>query len=213
MQRNRPHVGLAVALAIAATTSYCLVAQTRSPLLATVHVEAFGPFGSRIPATQLKLRLFTPDGPLNFTEPKQDLTLTRIPYGTYRLLVWDMGGGSGERDLVVNTKDVWARVGLAFPSGNRLGPGGDLTISGDIRPRPRSDADWWVRAEGMYLNAVREGPVQPSGGFSIEGLQMGTYLLEVFEGSILRHVETLEIDLKQPDTRLTISIAPKGGGH
>ena len=35
---------------------------------------------------------------------------------------------------------------------------------------------------------------------------MGAYLVEVFDGSKLRHTETVEIDLKQPNTRLRISL-------
>jgi hypothetical protein len=40
---------------------------------------------------------------------------------------------------------------------------------------------------------------------------MGTYLVEVFEGGSLRHIETVEIDEKQPDTHITVSIPEEHG--
>ena len=43
---------------------------------------------------------------------------------------------------------------------------------------------------------------------SMGGLEMGGYLLEVFEGAKLRHVETVELDIKQPNTHVRISIRP-----
>jgi hypothetical protein len=200
---------LVFALAVVLLANCRLVAQSNDAVdlpVATVHVVAFDPFGSKIRNSQLQIHLFAPDRQRDFAKAGESKNLTRIPYGTYKLSVWDIGGGIGERELVVNTKDVWARIGLAFPSGDRAWPPGDLTISGDIKPIPPTDGDWWVRIEGVYLNATREGPVFPSGKFSIGGLDMGTYLLEVFEGSALRHAETLDLDMKQPNTRLTVSI-------
>jgi hypothetical protein len=52
----------------------------------------------------------------------------------------------------------------------------------------------------------REAPISREGRFAIGGLEMGAYLVEVFDGSKLRHTETVEIDLKQPNTRLRISL-------
>jgi hypothetical protein len=86
-------------------------------------------------------------------------------------------------------------------------PGGDLSINGDIRPAPKGP-DWWVRVEGVFLNARRESPVSQRGEFSMSGLEMGSDLLEVFEGTKLRHVETVEIDIKQPNTPVRIFIRP-----
>lgn len=149
---------------------------------------------------------------LRSRDGKRDLTardsfIDGVPYGFYTLSAWDAGGGIGEREIAVNAKEVWVRIGLAFPAGDRTWPGGDLSITGDIRPAPKG-ADWWVRVEGVFLNARRESPISQKGEFSMGGLEMGSYLLEVFEGAKLRHVETVEIDIKQPNTHVRISIPP-----
>jgi hypothetical protein len=52
--------------------------------------------------------------------------------------VSDVGGGFGERQISVDTKDVWVRIGLALPHGNVRGPPGTLEINGEIRPVPTS---------------------------------------------------------------------------
>lgn len=175
---------------------------------ATVHVQVFGAFGTSIPESQTHVHLFTPDRKLDFAAQGQGATIADIPYGTYVLSVWDTGGGQAERELAVNTKDLWVRIGLALPVGDRLWPGGSLTISGTISPAPSTGSrDWWVRVEGVFLHVSREGPVPASGRFSIGGLEMGTYLVEVFEASKLRHIETVEIDPKRRDTHLNISVS------
>jgi hypothetical protein len=184
-----------------------------------LHLQVFGCFGSRIPPAQLTVRLFTPDGKpftpdggRGFAKEGEGLILKGVPAGVYKLQVWDAGGAVGERDLVVNTKDVWARLGLDFPSGDHLGPGGGLEIGGEIRPAPSDGGDWWVRVEGVYISARREGPVTASGKFWVAGLGMGTYLVEIFEGTKLRHSQTLEISPKRPTTHLSVSI-PAGDGE
>ena len=121
------------------------------------------------------------------------------------MTAWDDGGGVAERAVTVNTKDVWVRIGLRFPAGNRRTPPGDLVVSGDILPVP-PDGEWWVRVEGVFLNEDRESPISREGKFWIGGLDMGSYLVEVFNGARLRHAETIEIDTKQPNSHLAIFI-------
>jgi hypothetical protein len=65
-----------------------------------------------------------------------------------------------------------------------------------------------VRVEGVFLNTTCESPIANDGNFSVGGLEMGTYLVEVFQGQKLRHVQTVEIDAKQASTRLSKSISP-----
>jgi hypothetical protein len=172
---------------------------------ATVHVTVFNCFGARIQAPEI--RLSSRDGKRDFTPLKHDSVIAGVPYGYYVILASDNGGGLAKRELTVNTEEVWVRVGLSFPAGDRLWPAGDLSITGDIRPVPKGEK-WWVKVEGVFLHVSREGPVLRTGGFSIGGLEMGTYLVEVFDGSKLRHAETVEIDTKQPKTHLRISIPP-----
>jgi len=191
-------------------TSVACTAQALDLPDGIVHVQPYGPFGSKVAPSQITVRLYTSEGKLVPEKPSSNLTLKGVPYGVYRLLVFAAGGGSGECTLRVNTKEMWVKVGLAISYGDTLGPTGFLIISGDIKPGPSPGSDWWVRAEGMFLNRRKEEPVGTSGKFSIGGLDMGTYLVEVFEGSKLRHVETVEIDTNQLDTHLTISLQSNG---
>jgi len=173
--------------------------------VATVHVEVFGPFGDRIPAPEV--RLYTPDRKRDLARTELDTSIPGVPYGQYVLVVSSKGVAVAERELAVNTKDVWVRVGLPFPGGNRAWPGGDLTISGTVTPAPANPNGWWARVDGVFLHSRKESPVSRSGQFHVGGLEMGTYLVQVFENAKLRHVETVEIDTKTPSRHLKISLA------
>ena len=173
---------------------------------ATVHVQVFGCFGDEIPVKDLALfRFSSHDNNRDFVRHGRDLVITDVPFGYYDLLVADRSGGMAERSVTVNDKNVWVRIGLHFPFGDRLGPPGVLVIRGEIGAA-KGHSDWWARVEGVFLNENRESPVSATGEFYVGGLDMGTYLVEVFEGSKLRHVETVEIDPNQAETHLTISI-------
>lgn len=174
---------------------------------ATVHILLFDAFGDRIEARQVQEIRFegknasTPAGRI------RGLDVYDAPYGEYVLKVWTPGGSFAEQEVLVNLQEVWVRLGLVFSPGDRLWPGGGLSIAGSILPRPSAKKDdWWVRAEGVFLNFRRDAPVDNQGRFSIGGLEMGTYVVEVFEGSILRHAQRVEIDPNRPATQLVISV-------
>jgi len=197
-----------VLLACVISVPRSLYAQERGDRLpvATVHVDVFGPFGEKIPNPEV--RLFTSDHKRELAKGEQRLTIPEVPYGMY-ILRATSGALFGERELKVNTKETWVRIGLSFPGGERAVPLGDLIISGEISPPPPTAKNWWVRVEGVFLHTSREAALPGSGRFSVGGLEMGAYLVEVFEGSVLHHVETVEIDPKKLETHLTISIDPE----
>ena len=100
---------------------------------ATLHVQVFGPFGEKI--LNPVLHLYTVDRKQDLAGGQQDSTIIGVPYGRYVLLAY-AGSEAGEREVTVNTKEAWVRLGLAFPSGERAWPPGDLTVSGDMKPPP-----------------------------------------------------------------------------
>jgi hypothetical protein len=67
-----------------------------------------------------------------------------------------------------------------MPTGDRLWPGGDLVVRGSIKTTAKNMENWWVRIEGVFLFVRKDVPVRKGGTFSIGGLEMGTYLVEVF---------------------------------
>lgn len=173
--------------------------------LATVRIKAFDPFGQEI--KNPSVYLYTLDRKQDLAKGLQGATIRRVPYGWYILVVSSSGGGVGQRLVAVNTKELWLRIGVSMPAGDALWPSGDLTVRGDIKPTPQNLRNWWVRVEGVFLPASREAPIQKGGTFSVGGLEMGTYLVQIFEGSKPRHVQAIEIDPNQQVTHLTISLA------
>lgn len=171
---------------------------------ATIHIQVYTAWGGRIHKEQAHLILAREQGEviLNCSGASQ---IADVPYDSYLLTVWDDGGGSARRRLIVNTKEPWLRVGLHFPAGDTLWPSGNLTVSGEIHPAP-SGKDWWVRVSGVFLDERKESPISRNGEFSVDGLDMGTYLVEIFEHAQLRHAESVEIDSNRPNTHIRISV-------
>ena len=60
--------------------------------------------------------------------------------------------------------------------------------------------------DGVVLDARRAAPVGAQGRFRIRGLEMGRYVVEVFEGTQLRHAEVVEVDAKRRGAELEISL-------
>lgn len=175
---------------------------------ANVTVEVFGPFGREIKAATV--RLLTADRTRDVSAAKGSRVFANVPFGRYVLMAASEGGSVAEREVVVNEKELLVRLGLPFPSGDRDWPGGDLTISGTIVPVPGSMKGWWVRVEGTFLHVRREAVIDRLGHFSVSGLEMGSYLVEVFDNAKLAHLETVEIDSRSPTTHLQLRLSGKG---
>jgi len=172
---------------------------------ATVHITVTDCFGHRDSKAEIHLRS---------RERKQEIDkhgspaeILRVPYGYYTVTVSDSGGGVGERELAVNTGEIWMYVGASFPAGLRATPPGGMSILGELSGAS-FDHDWWARVEGVFLHTSREAPISHAGRFTISGLETGVYVVEVFNGSKLRHAETVELDFKQPQRQLQISVKP-----
>jgi hypothetical protein len=206
---RRPRLAvLLLMLGIGCSAGHHLLAQPNGADLprATIHVDTFGAFGQKI--DKPTIRLYTLDRKQDLAKNADGLTIRNVPYRRYVLVVWDSGGSVGERELTVNTEELWVRIGLPMPTGDRLWPGGDLIVRGSIKPTAKNMENWWVRIDGVFLFVRKDTPVRKNGTFSIGGLEMGTYLVEVFEGSKIRHSQSIEIDPNLPITELTI-LLPK----
>jgi len=169
---------------------------------ATVQIRVFGAFGE--PVRDAQVHLISRDRKRDLVLRGDPAVIAGVPYGDYVISAWDTGGGIADRELAVNAKEVCAYVGLSFPAGDRAWPAGDFSITGEIQPS-LGPGNWWARAEGIFLHASRETRISPAGRFKIDGLEMGAYLVEIFEGSKLRHIESLEIDGKHSENHLRVS--------
>jgi hypothetical protein len=183
-----------------------IVAQSSITLpRSNIHVYPVSPFGHKIATGSV--HLYTMDGKQDLARNVKGFDVSNVPYGSYFLVVTSSGGGIGQRLLTVNVKDLWVQIGIPMPRGDALWPGGDLAVRGKIVPEPKDLTPWWVRLDGIFLQATRESPLQRGGAFSVEGLEMGFYLLKVFEGSKLRHVQSIDVDPMKPLVDLRVSIS------
>ena len=129
-----------------------------------------------------------------------------VPFGEY-LLVVRTSCCRAERRLIANTRDLWVRIGVPLRFGDSVSPGGHLGVEGLLRPRSRVSTRHWVRARGVFLDFSREAPVDSATGkFALEGMDMGTYSIEVFNGATMIHSRLIEIDPRQEVARIVVDI-------
>lgn len=170
---------------------------------ATIHISAFDPFGQEVKSPQIYLYEFQRNWQL--VKKTHDRTVKEIPYGDYLVVVTSSGGGMGRRLVVVNVPELWVRIGVAMTVGLQLRPGGNLIIEGRLIPSPKDGKDWWVRVQGVFLTESRESPVR-NGKFLVAGLEMGAYVLQVFKGRELKHMQPIEIDLRRPKIEVIVPL-------
>jgi hypothetical protein len=135
-------------------------------------------------------------------------SLNDVPFGEYILSV-HIGCCSAERFITVNDKQLFVRLGVPVRFGDSDQPGGDLVVTGAIRPMSSISGDLWVRVRGIFLNVAREAAVDSFGMFNLGGLDMGTYALEVFQGSTMLYVRTFELDPRNSPFRADVSLSPE----
>ena len=129
----------------------------------------------------------------------------KLPFGYY--LIWAQAGGRRARRCLIalNTPERTVRIGLPVQWEDEYAyPGDYLTIRGRIHAPGRRMTDVWVKVHGVFLNEWREAQVDHEGKFEVSGLDMGVYVVEVFHGTRLLHAETVEIDIDQAVTTLSI---------
>jgi len=199
----------AINVAFAATAGVLMAPPTQADdgtvPRAVVHVVVTDPFGERVP--RATVRLLARDQGRELAPSGRSTEIAGVPYGYYTVSATDPGGGIAVQELIVNCNPVWIHVGLSFPPGNRAWPAGELSITGTVEG-PIAGPNWWARAAGVFLHTAREAPISREGRFRIEGLEMGSYVVEIFDGAKLRHAETLELDTARPDIKLRISVKP-----
>jgi hypothetical protein len=203
---HSPQSRIAVTLMIIGVTAPCRSQTTADVPHATVHISAFGPFGQAI--DKPTLHLYTPDRKQDLARGSNGRKIDKVPYGQYTLIAWSSDGGIGQRDVIVNAPELWIMIGIPVYTGDRLWSGGDLRIRGEVRPSPDNRTDWWIRVSGVFLNVAKETRIQRDGTFAVYGLDMGTYLIQVFERSKLRTFSQIELDPNSSTAPIILLVEP-----
>jgi hypothetical protein len=159
---------------------------------ATIHVEALLPFGGAAKSSEFYLtNEEQPDK--TYTMFGQAVDFDDVPYGKYRLRVKN-GEHSAERLVTVSTPELWCRVGVpVLRMADSTSFGGDSVVRGRISWQGVIPSDMWLRIEGLYIDYRAEMPIESSGTFRFAGLDMGTYVLQVFSAQTLLYSRVLDV--------------------
>jgi len=194
-----------MACAISGTLYYAQVEIPDSER-STVTVEPVEAFDGELLANA-HVRLLTLDRRTELASGSGRLRLNSVQYGRYIVRVSSPGSRMRERLVTVNTPKVWIRIGVPLHWGDEVGfPGDYLTIRGQIRSARGPMEEFWVSVHGVFLPDRRESPVGRDGKFEVSGLDMGTYLLEVFDGARLLLAKKVELDTRKPVTEVSIKL-------
>lgn len=167
-----------------------------------IRVMATDPFGQQLSDYTLELR--SRDGKL-IRPSGAGRSFAAVPFGEYTLVAIT-GCCRAQRDLIVNVPSMWVRLGVPIRFGDSVRPGGDLAVRGVIRATSRRSGEKWVRVRGMFLDFSREVEIGPDDRFSVEGLDMGSYVLEVFVASKRLYSQVIEIDARRPVSNIVIDL-------
>ena len=145
-------------------------------------------------------------------------SFSNVPYGHYVIQVIGWGSARPQRrHITLNAPEVFVMIGVPFRYGTEVGIGGDrLIVKGRVAgARGSHGSRLWVRLHGVFMHFSREALVDEAGKFEIDGLDMGAYVVEVFDGPKLLHAETLEIDITRHITELSLKIPanPRGSAR
>ena len=145
----------------------------------------------------------------DYAKQFRDNIASTIPYGVYRLRLYQDGFYTAEGQVVVAQPVVWVVMGLHVGSIVSPEPPWPAELSGIIRNIPSGDDPVWVRLAGVHSTVVRDAKVDDSGNFLIAGLRRyDKAVLVVWSGAKILDFRTvtiptegpLVIDLAQPST-------------
>ena len=180
----------------------CLVQGISSAAKETgnIRVSLTDPFGSELEHYTLELQSLAGRVIAGGPDRKE---FTDVPYDEYRLIARNRCC-IGERRLILNVRDLWVRFGVPIRYGDAERPGGYLVIRGSLRGH--LDSTQWIRVTGLFLDFNREAKVGKNGKFSIGGLDMGAYLIEIFSSKRMIASRAIEIDIKREVTEVPIDV-------
>jgi hypothetical protein len=163
------------------------VKETRTSTVRVVPVHVLGnELGENIDVDLFQSQ----DGKTNFSKSFHRGAASGIPYGIYAIRVHVRGFWSAERVVRVFQPNVLVIVGLQI--GTEGGPP-TSNVSGRIRGADQFAGSIRVRISGVYSNDILDAEVNGSGGFSLEKVPQGEYVLAVTQRDRVLAVKAIEL--------------------
>jgi hypothetical protein len=179
-----------------------------SPPTAEVHLKILiAPTGDDLGTAKVTQFKSESDG-RDYSKRFRDNVATNIPYGLYRLQLYQDGFYTAERQVVVKQPIVWVVTGLDIG-----GAGDDMrsfTVTGNVRNTPPTGEPVWVRLTGVHSMLMRDAKLDDSGKFLIAGLRQDKAVFIVWSGGQILHVKPVSIPSDKP---VTIDLAERPDTH
>jgi hypothetical protein len=175
---------------------WCQPANKDQPL-SRLTIEVVNHLGVDFAAADIgQISVKTSDGRYDVSNRVKGLVATGIPYGDYIVLVWVKGfNNPGRRQVRVRSPETFVKVGTRWPFEFEAGlrTSGIQPLKGTLQPPPSQSDRWWIRIDGLYLDYRLDVPMASDGKFSVENLDQGSFLVSVFDGSILKIAKAINI--------------------
>jgi hypothetical protein len=180
-----------VGLAGSAHAETIPVKETRTSTVRIVPVDVLGD-----ELEDVDVDLFQPRGDgTDFAKRFHRGIASKILYGTYTARIHVRGFRLANRLVRVYQPNVVVVVGLSVG-----GEGDEWTwdLSGLVRGGGRTAGPLWIRVSGVYSDIILDAEVSDSGGFSLEKMPGGPYVLALVQGGKVLDVRAIKVPLESP---------------
>jgi hypothetical protein len=201
LRTNRIRVGLAAVFLLVWTDGvFGQIQLDVGPQFAEMHVHAVDPVGRQIQHANFDL---VPSGKEG--GPRLNSTsggFAHIPYGEYLLRVSAAGFNIAQREIKVDSGEVWVTIALLVWEAHIVRPG--PTLAGEVVP-PLSMKTAWAKLVGVFNDVTMEAAITGGGRFfHFEPKAPGVYVLMIIDDGRIIDLRQVEV---QGYRRLQLQLA------
>lgn len=184
-------------------------AQTGQIPVAVLTVALRDSLGLQMPGGKLLIR--NGEGKSIFSEVAQDTATVRLPYGRYTVSFETPFFQRVVREIDISRPEPFLVLGAEMDRFVLDGKNDPVAVSVSVTPSSscRPDGLVWAKIIGVFSTNSFEQRIKPAGSVGValfEPMEVGTYLIVVIDGSIVR--ATTFIETKKPLTVVSLSLSP-----
>ena len=168
-----------------------------------VHIRVVNGFGWAVPGATVKvIDLWNRR---DVTEVFGDFSASRLPYGEYRVSAQSPRWITEERTVIVDRPQLDITIGMRpSPVGDPVPAWEDFEVRGRVIGGASAEEELWIEFVPLYLSGTVRTSVSASGGFNIERVPAGAYLVVLMRGN--RPLGAVPVQVKADTGLVEISI-------
>jgi hypothetical protein len=156
---------------------------------ATVTIIPMTTFGERLSEVPAVAVLTSVGSKVRHESRSPDLKFEKLPFGLYEVRLQGLGFSTALEMVGVYQPHIEFRIALPL-WGMHLDE--RPRVSGTVTLAEGGKGEMWIRLMPLYSGQLIQATIDQSGRFDVAGMPPGRYLLAIFQGSDLLHVESVD---------------------